>query len=423
MTMPLESLSTMQHKRKHCWYSWLMISPMFIQRGAPLTRKHQLQANMATLPLKKFNDGSAIPVSSNFINPNGISTNALLNFLKKSAPFLSSIYASLMPHWVRAAFFDPEAERTRVDIHDYQALQTDFSEMKKMTGCRLLDSIELPLKGFKDFLRAACHAKDQGLRLYLETFVCPQPGDCPAQFYTRQVQSHASKSSSLHPLTNIIPFLGFLHTQLNARESVCLLNISFFKKLYQFIFGPNKIFTNKPKPWRISLPLEVLYGGWTQIRDHVMVAFSNCKDIQYLTLLNLLENYLSLVLSIYSIIFKSGDTNQFVDALFRCWVMFFCFKRRHYGKAPLVWLSYYLYWKSINHPMHHALMNMLNAFDEYPVEHFHSILRAHCKESDSGNTLHRKAKAIDSMKESGLSFKSTFATPKQPIMFGSRPYK
>ena len=62
--------------------------------------------------------------------------------------------------------------------------------------------------------------------------------------------------------------------------------------------------------------------------------------------------------------------------------------------------------------MYFALMNMLNAFDEYPVEHFHSILRAQCKESDSGDMLRQKARAIDSMKESSSNFRSTFVVPK-----------
>ena len=152
----------------------------------------------------------------------------------------------------------------------------------------------------------------------------------------RQVQHHISKVDPHDPLKNIVPFIGPLHIQLNARECLCLLNISFFIKADSFIFDKNKILAIKPKAWRISLLLEVLYGGWTLIRGQVMVAFSNCKDIQYPTLLNLLDNYLPLVLSIYSVSFKGGNNTQFVNSLFRCWVMFFCFKRRHYDKAPLV---------------------------------------------------------------------------------------
>ena len=138
---------------------------------------------------------------------------------------------------------------------------------------------------------------------------------------------------------------------------------------------------NKPKAWRISFLLEVVYGGLTVIRDQVLVAFSNCKD-----------NYLPLVLSIYSVIFKSGKTEMFAKSLFRCWLMFFCFRRHHYDKAPLVWLSNFLYWKSIDHPLYHNMMNMLNAFDEYPIENFHSLLRVQTYDHDNGDTLCRKPK-------------------------------
>ena len=112
---------------------------------------------------------------------------------------------------------------------------------------------------------------------------------------------------------------------------------------------------------------EILYGGWTLIRSQVIVAFSCCKDIQYLALLNLLDNYLPLVLSNYSVIFKSGETGLFADAVYRCWMMFFCFRRRHYNKAPLVRLSNFLFWKQKNHPLYHLIMTHLNVIDEYPV--------------------------------------------------------
>ena len=35
---------------------------------------------------------------------------------------------------------------------------------------------------------------------------------------------------------------------------------------------------------------------------------------------------------------------------------------------------------------------MLNAFDEYPVENFHSLLQAQSHEHDNGDTICRKAK-------------------------------
>ncbi|XP_065061436.1 uncharacterized protein LOC135688497 [Rhopilema esculentum] len=369
--------------------------------------------NMATILMKRFCDGSAIPVDQHVVNPDGICQDMLLDFTTKMLSSLSTTFASSMPYWIRTAFFDPEMERSRIEIHDYQEHQTGERAMRKMDGCKLIDELEIPLKGFHNFRQAACHAIDNGLDSYLSNFICPQPGDWPAQFYMRQVQLHAKESDSCPFLQHIVPFIGPLHIQLNARECVCLLNIEFFKKAYTYIFGENKVLANKPQAWRISFLLEVLYGGWTLIRDQIIVAFSNCKDIQYLTLLNLLDNYIPLVLSIYSVIFKSGNTEMFASSLFRCWVMFFCYKRHHYDKAPLVWLSNFLYWKSIDHPLYHTLMNMLNAFDEYPVENFHSHLRAETQDHDCGDMLRKKAKGLDSRKDASLSFVSTFVVPKK----------
>ena len=122
--------------------------------------------------------------------------------------------------------------------------------MRKMDGCKLIDELEIQLKGFHNFRQAACHAIDNGLDSYLSHFICPQPGVWPAQFYMRQVQLHAKESDSCPFLHHIVPFIGPLHIQLNARESVCLLNTEFFKKAYTYIFGENKVLANKPQAWR-----------------------------------------------------------------------------------------------------------------------------------------------------------------------------
>ena len=92
--------------------------------------------------------------------------------------------------------------------------------------------------------------------------------------------------------------------------------------------------------------------------------------------------------------------------------MFCCFKRHPYNKAPLVWLSNLFYWKKLNHPFFHTIMNHLNTFDEYPVENFHSLLRAQTRQNDTTEQLHRKAKAIDNSKAILLEFQSIVSAPK-----------
>ena len=55
---------------------------------------------------------------------------------------------------------------------------------------------------------------------------------------------------------------------------------------------------------------------------------------------------------------------------------------------------------------------MLNAFDEYSVEKFHSLLRAQTYDHDNGDTLCRKAKVLDAKSDVSMSFESTFVIPK-----------
>ncbi len=58
-------------------------------------------------------------------------------------------------------------------------------------------------------------------------------------------------------------------------------------------------------------------------------------------------------------------------------------------------------------------MEHLSFYDEYPVENFHSILRAQTSESDDGQLLRKKAKALDGSKLAASSFSSVYATPKK----------
>ena len=377
----------------------------------PKQEETSTACTMATILLKRFPGIPAIRKSDSHINPHCITTKNLIEFAVERSSKVSTSFATAMPPWIYAMFFDPERERERIEVHNYQLMQQTRT-MRKMDHCRLIDEIHLPLKNFANFLHAIKHANDNGLSNYLQSFLCPQPGDWPAQFYVRQILYNLPDALPLH-VKNVIPFIGPLHIQLNSRESVCLLNINFFKKAYSYIFGDRKILSLKPKAWRISLIEEIVYGGWTLIRSQVFVAFSKCKDIQYLTLLNLLDNYLPLVLSIYSVIFKSGKTEEFVESVYRCWIMFFCFRRRHYNKALLVWLGNFLFWKQIDHPLFHLIMNHLNVLDEYPVENFHSILRASTKDSDNEKILQEKARALDSNKETLSEFESTFVKPQK----------
>lgn len=144
-----------------------------------------------------------------------------------------------------------------------------------------------------------------------------------------------------------------------------------------------------------------------------MEVFKNCKDLQYETLLNLLDNYLPLVLSIYTISFKQNNFSEYFNAMNRIWAMFTCFRRRHYNKAPLVWMSNIHHWGQNFPELYNTMSQNIIISDEYPVENTHSIIRAQTRHCDSAQQLNRKVKAIFQSKEKQSQFRSNFSTPKE----------
>ena len=72
--------------------------------------------------------------------------------------------------------------------------------------------------------------------------------------------------------------------------------------------------------------------------------------------------------------------------------MFVVFRRRHNNKALLVTLSTFLPWQENSPSMFETLRQHLVAFDEYPVENFHLVLRQRTKETDSADQIAHKAK-------------------------------
>ncbi|KAL9975508.1 hypothetical protein ACROYT_G012677 [Oculina patagonica] len=327
-----------------------------------------------------------------------------------------------------------------------------------MDDLHLLDFIELRLKSKEDFDIAYDVVMNTGLAAYMRKFIVFQPGDWPCQFYCRQnayetfqkfigchpgltdaPQEHdntlADHCSYSFPLTtgtvnnptedslptnttsqpsilSIVPTIGPLHISLNSREHIVNCYHPFFKTVYETIFPRSKL-ADKPKPWRVSLILEIVYGGWTLIRGTVITKFSRFKDVEYGTLFNLLDNYIPLVLSIYSISFKLNKFSEYFRAMIRIWIMFTCLSRRHYNKAPLVWINMCSHWGKYAPQLYNLLKNYITIFDEYPVENTHSILRSQTKDYDTPDDLRKKAKSIFQSKEKQSHFRSFFTAPKQ----------
>ena len=96
-----------------------------------------------------------------------------------------------------------------------------------------------------------------------------------------------------------------------------------------------------------------------------MRKFSKFKDVEYGTLYNLLDNYIPLVLSIYSISFKLNNFSEYFRAMIRIWIMFTCLQRRHHNKAPLIRISMCSHWGKYAPQLYNLLTNYITIFDEY----------------------------------------------------------
>eukprot|EP00112_Aurelia_sp_Birch-Aquarium-sp1_P011254 Seg2367.2 transcript_id=Seg2367.2/GoldUCD/mRNA.D3Y31 product="NIF3-like protein 1" protein_id=Seg2367.2/GoldUCD/D3Y31 len=223
----------------------------------PKSKTQTNAVHMSTLLVKVFNDVDAISKDSSqcpLLSREPVQIEEVQSVIGQKMPLLCSRYAENMPDWIVAKYFDPASERQRLVIHDYQ--QTEIQKMRFMDGCKLVDCIEAPLKSSADILSALNYMLANGLSIYLSKFLVPFVGDWPTQFYMRQI-AYCDDDSVPSLSKHIAPLIGPLHISLNARECVVINFHPVFAELYSYLFGQKAKLAKKPRPWRISLLLEV----------------------------------------------------------------------------------------------------------------------------------------------------------------------
>jgi hypothetical protein len=192
-----------------------------------------------------------------------------------------------------------------------------------------------------------------------------------------------------------VPFIGPLHVSLNSRETVFLINYSFFEKMFHSIFGSRKILAKKPKPFQINLLLELAFKGWLIIKESIQNLFHSCKDPEVRMLIDLLDNVVPLVLDFYPIIFRSGCWEAYEKAMLHMQTIFYQYHHKNYNKLPLAFLSDVFYWQNIKHPIAETLKTSLHIFNDYYVENFHSSIRHQTNSFNTSQQIIHQAKAID----------------------------
>jgi len=117
------------------------------------------------------------------------------------------------------------------------------------------------------------------------------------------------------------------------------------------------------------------FGGWLIVRDVVMELFGACKDEQYLMLVNLLDEISCFNFYFYTVFFRGGNFDSWLQSMLRASMIFINFRRRNYDKATLCQLSDLLFHVSQNTDLGETIEEFLQVFSEKKVEIFHSILR------------------------------------------------
>src|SRR2546430_11089106 len=149
--------------------------------------------------------------------------------------------------------------------------------------------------------------------------------------------------------------------------------LGFLTNFTKLFFQKKRNLAAKPAPWRINLLLYLAHAAWKLIRKQVITRFDKSKDLAYCTFFDLLDSLIPSTLDIYTVLFQNNHFDEYVETIFRLWVVMCRFQRKNYDKIMLTFLSDIQYWTKINHPILPILKTYLNAFDEYPVE----IGRAH----------------------------------------------
>jgi len=119
-----------------------------------------------------------------------------------------------------------------------------------------------------------------------------------------------------------------------------------------------------------------------------------CKDIEYRTTIDLLDNLILATLNIYAVLFQSGSFDEYVKTVFQIWTFFLHWKRKNYNKAPLIFLSDLFYWKDNNHSFYDIIKTYLPNFNDYYVENTHSRIWANTFPNATADNIIKQAYVI-----------------------------
>ena len=158
----------------------------------------------------------------------------------------------------------------------------------------------------------------------MKHFLVPSPGDRPSWYYVKKLLVDVPTDS---PLLSLIPEQGPFHVTLNARETATELHRFFFAELHKHLL--NSAMPESTKLDCIAFLVAATFLGWLMLRSKVLTLFKLCKDLEYVSLLYLMEEVIPLLFFHHPVIFRSSDLDNYLQTMRRFAVLFICWGRRH----------------------------------------------------------------------------------------------
>ncbi|PKC09312.1 hypothetical protein RhiirA5_127629 [Rhizophagus irregularis] len=376
------------------------------EKRRPDTVTTSTAKHFSTCVAKPVMECFAVPIVFNGVsvhNPNNVEAPRICWYLlNKYTGNFDITYTERQIYWISQGYQNANTfDRIELlTIHCYDDAIAERKDERSMKDLQLIGFKEQHLHSMQDYLNALQMILTISRKTeYLDNYVAPIVADWPGQLFIRKALTHLHalglQSAIPKEIESFIPMLGPLHLSLNSREHVMIIHHSFFEQMFHFVFGKNKKLAKKPKPWRINLLLELTRSGWVKIKNEVMQKFgSTCKDVEYRTVIDLLDNLIPATLDVYAVLFRSGSFEEYVETVFRIWTFALRWKRKNYNKAPLIFLSDLFYWQDNHHPFADAIKNYLPCFNDYYVENTHSRIRANTSSNATAETIIKQAYVI-----------------------------
>ena len=254
-----------------------------------------------------------------------------------------------------------------------------------------MDEFEQDLKSLQNYKESLDHviSKYPNVKNYLQQNLLPFPADWPGWYYPKKLIANNCSGK----YNSLIPEQGQFHVALNAMEDTVIIFKHFFDKMFSHLFGG--VLQKKPQPYQSSLCITAALLGWLMVRDKVLKTFNLCKSHEFVSTLYLLDDIIPLVYFQYQI-FRTGNLEFYMSVMSQMAILFNIWRRRHYDKSTLSFLSDSDYQKKFLPDYWKCKQHWLYLIVEKMIEIWHSLLRAHTQNHDDASNIAKVAKTMAS---------------------------